>query len=150
MDQEANFGAPLSDPSNADFQRTIAGWQALTNGSDGGKLHIWNYVSSFSMPHVGCDAVFHDPVSCGMFIQPFPNYWVLGPNINFFSQMGVTGVFEVRREPSHNTDAHIQRTHAPPLAYFFSSHSLITHLPPTWLGPHRLPALPSLRASHTL
>ena len=100
MDQEANFGAPLSDPSNADFQRTIAGWQALTNGSDGGKLHIWNYVSSFSMPHVGCDAVFHDPVSCGMFIQPFPNYWVLGPNINFFSQMGVTGVFEVRREPS--------------------------------------------------
>ena len=72
-DIEANFGAALTDPSNAGFQHTIGGWQALTNGSDDGKLHIWNYVSSFSMPHVGCDAAFHDPVSCGMFIQPFPN-----------------------------------------------------------------------------
>ena len=46
------------------------------------------------MSHVGCDATFHDPVSCGMFIQPFPNYYVLGSNINFFHRMGVTGLFE--------------------------------------------------------
>jgi hypothetical protein len=35
-DIEANFGAPLSDPSNHAFQRTIGGWQALTNGTDDG------------------------------------------------------------------------------------------------------------------
>ena len=35
-DIEANFGAPLSDPSNAGFQRTIAGWQALTSGPGSG------------------------------------------------------------------------------------------------------------------
>ena len=103
-DIEANFGAPLSDPSNAGFQRTIAGWQALTSGPDSGSLHIWNYVSSFSMPHVGCDAAFHDPVSCGMFIQPFPNYYVLGKNINFFHRMGVTGLFEQGDDSSAGGD----------------------------------------------
>ena len=77
-DIEANFGAPLSDPSNVGFQQVIGGWSALTNHSEHGKLHIWNYVSSFSMPHVGCDLAFNNPVSCGMFIQPFPNYWSLG------------------------------------------------------------------------
>eukprot|EP01043_Picozoa_sp_COSAG02_P013488 COSAG02_NODE_540_length_20599_cov_14.046339_10_plen_121_part_00 len=77
-DIEANFGSPLSDPSNVGFQQVIGGWSVLTNGSEHGKLHIWNYVSSFSMPHVGCDQAFNNPVSCGMFIQPFPNYWSLG------------------------------------------------------------------------
>eukprot|EP01051_Picozoa_sp_SAG22_P002278 SAG22_NODE_100_length_20558_cov_10.189305_13_plen_271_part_00 len=63
-----------------------------------------NYVSSFSMPHVGCDAAFHDPISCGMFIQPFPNYYVLGPNIQYFHKMGVTGVFEEGDDSSAGGD----------------------------------------------
>eukprot|EP01047_Picozoa_sp_COSAG01_P046016 COSAG01_NODE_4286_length_5174_cov_3.830542_4_plen_102_part_00 len=56
------------------------------------------------MPHVGCDAAFHDPVSCGMFIQPFPNYWVLGENIRFFHSMGASGVFEEGDESSAGGD----------------------------------------------
>ena len=38
-DIEANFGAPLSDPSNVGFQQVISGWSALTDNSEDGKLH---------------------------------------------------------------------------------------------------------------
>lgn len=69
---ECNFAKPLLDPSNQAFSADIQAWGQLTN-----RLYIWDYVTDF--PH---------------YIQPFPNYAVLGPNLRFFAANGVKGVFE--------------------------------------------------------
>ena len=47
-------------------------WAAISN-----RTYIWNYVTSF-----------------GSYIQPFPNWYVLGPNIKYFADHGVRGIFE--------------------------------------------------------
>ena len=47
-------------------------WAAISN-----RTYIWNYVTSF-----------------GSYIQPFPNWYVLGPNIKYFANHGVRGIFE--------------------------------------------------------
>ena len=52
----------------------IDGWNAITK-----RIYIWNYVVDF-----------------GSFLQTFPNYYVLGPNIEFFAAHGVRGIFQVR------------------------------------------------------
>jgi hypothetical protein len=41
------------------------------------RTYIWNYVTSF-----------------GSYIQPFPNWYVVGPNIQYFAAHGVRGIFE--------------------------------------------------------
>lgn len=69
---ECNFAKPLDDVSNQSFANDIKDWSRLTN-----RLYIWDYVTDF--PH---------------YIQPFPNYDVLGPNLRFFAANGVKGVFE--------------------------------------------------------
>lgn len=69
---ECNFAAPLTDPSNAPFQKDMDTWAAISN-----RTYIWNYVTSF-----------------GSYLQPFPNWYVLGPNIQYFAQHGVRGMFE--------------------------------------------------------
>lgn len=38
---ECNFGAPLSDPSNAAFQTDIVNWGKISQ-----RVYIWNYSAS--------------------------------------------------------------------------------------------------------
>ena len=57
---------------NASFKEDIEGWSEVSD-----RLYIWDYVTNFSH-----------------YIQPFPNFDVLKPNIQFFVNHGVKGIFE--------------------------------------------------------
>lgn len=65
-----NLGMPLTDPSNRAFASAIEGWFALTS-----RIYIWNYVVDF-----------------GNLLQPLPNTYSLGPNIQWWAAHGVRGV----------------------------------------------------------
>jgi hypothetical protein len=70
---ECCFVHPLeSCPFNQAFVKDIEGWNAICD-----RLHIWDYVINYA--HT---------------IQPFPNLYVLKPNIQFFRDHGVTGIYE--------------------------------------------------------
>lgn len=69
---ECNFATPLDDPSNATFATDIRDWSKIC-----GRLYIWDYVTNF-----------------GHYVQPHPNWFVLGPNMRFFHDHHVRGVFE--------------------------------------------------------
>ncbi len=74
---ECCFSHPLSvdektDPENAAFARDLAAWSKLTN-----RLYIWDYVIDYR----------HS-------FAPFPNLYTLKPNINFFAEHGVKGIYE--------------------------------------------------------
>lgn len=70
---ECCFIHPLAtDPFNASFVDDIKGWSRICN-----RLHIWDYVINYA--HT---------------IMPFPNLYVLKPNIDFFVNHGVTGIYE--------------------------------------------------------
>ena len=70
---ECSFAHPLGDSvENAAFRRDIEGWSKVCQ-----RLYIWDYTTNFSH-----------------YIMPHPNLRVLGPNIRFFVQNGVKGVFE--------------------------------------------------------
>jgi hypothetical protein len=70
---ECCFIHPLeTDPDAASFVADIVGWSKICN-----RLHIWDYVINYA--HT---------------IMPFPNLYVLKPNINFFIDHGVTGIYE--------------------------------------------------------
>jgi hypothetical protein len=65
---ECNFAAPLTDPTNAPFQKDMNAWAAISN-----RTYIWDYVTNFAA-----------------YVQPFPNYYVLGPNIRYYLAHGTT------------------------------------------------------------
>jgi len=69
---ECNFREPLEHPSNASFADDIRGWSKICN-----RLYIWDYTTDFAH-----------------YVQPHPNWFVLGPNIRFFEAHHVKGVFE--------------------------------------------------------
>jgi len=70
---ECCFLHPLeTDPYNASFVDDIKGWNEKCN-----RLYIWDYVINYA--HSVC---------------PFPNLYVLKPNINFFIAHGVKGIYE--------------------------------------------------------
>jgi hypothetical protein len=70
---ECCFIHPLAtDPFNASFRDDIVGWSKICK-----RLYIWDYVINYS--HT---------------IMPFPNLYVLKPNINFFIKNGVKGIYE--------------------------------------------------------
>jgi hypothetical protein len=70
---ECCFGHPLeSDPYNASFREDLEGWAKVAS-----RLWVWDYVINYA--HA---------------ILPFPNLYVLKPNINFFISNSVTGVYE--------------------------------------------------------
>jgi hypothetical protein len=69
---ECSFSRPLDDPSNKAFLDDLASWSKIA-----GRLFIWDYTTNFSN-----------------YIQPHPNYSVLGPNIRLFIQNNVRGIFE--------------------------------------------------------
>lgn len=69
---ECSFSVPLVHERNQAFRDDIIGWSKLCN-----RLYIWDYTTNFS----------HH-------IMPHPNLRVLGPNVEFFADHHVKGVFE--------------------------------------------------------
>jgi len=70
---ECCFSHPLdSCPKNASFRDDIVGWSKIAP-----RLYIWDYVTDFAN-----------------YIMPFPNLDVLQPNIKFFVEHNVKGIFE--------------------------------------------------------
>jgi len=69
---ECDFAHPLTAPSNQKFADDIRGWSQICQ-----RVYIWDYTTNFSH-----------------YIQPHPNLRVLGPNIRFFVEHGVRGIFE--------------------------------------------------------
>lgn len=69
---ECNFREPLTHESNKKFADDILGWSKICN-----RLYIWDYTTDFAH-----------------YIQPHPNWFVLGENLRFFHKHNVKGVFE--------------------------------------------------------
>jgi hypothetical protein len=79
---ECNFGADMSDPSNKSFADDLRGWAACAD-----RLYIWDYVTDFAN-----------------YVQPHPNWFVLGPNLRFFQAHHVRGVFEEGAYQSYGSE----------------------------------------------
>ncbi|UCC97793.1 MAG: DUF4838 domain-containing protein [Phycisphaerales bacterium] len=69
---ECSFSTPLSDERNKAFRDDIIGWSKICS-----RLYIWDYTTNFR----------HH-------IMPHPNLRVLGPNVKFFVDHNVKGIFE--------------------------------------------------------
>ena len=70
---ECSFVQPLgSGPQNEPFRNDIEGWSKIAE-----RLYVWDYVTNFSN-----------------YILPHPNMRVLGPNLRFFVDHHVIGLFE--------------------------------------------------------
>lgn len=69
---ECNFREPLDHPVNAKFADDIRGWEQICD-----RLYIWDYTTDFAH-----------------YVQPHPNWFVLGPNVRFFAAHHVRGLFE--------------------------------------------------------
>jgi len=69
---ECSFAQPLEGEKNAKFGDDIRGWSKICD-----RLYVWDYTTTFSH-----------------YILPFPNLRVLKPNLVFFVENGVKGVFE--------------------------------------------------------
>jgi len=69
---ECSFSKPLADERNKAFRDDIIGWSKITN-----RMYIWDYTTNFR----------HH-------ILPHPNLRVLGPNVKFFADHSVKGIFE--------------------------------------------------------
>ena len=69
---ECSFSKPLADERNKKFQDDIVGWSEVCD-----RLYIWDYTTNFR----------HH-------IMPHPNLRVLGPNVKFFVDHNVKGIFE--------------------------------------------------------
>jgi len=79
---ECNFAEPLEHPSNAAFAEDIRGWNRVSD-----RLYVWDYTTNFAH-----------------YVMPHPNYFVLGPNVRFFHQHGVKGLFEQGAYQSHGSE----------------------------------------------
>jgi len=69
---ECDFSQPLTAESNRTFADDIVGWSKVCQ-----RLYVWDYVTNFAH-----------------YIQPHPNLRVLAPNVRFFVDHGVKGIFE--------------------------------------------------------
>jgi hypothetical protein len=69
---ECSFSKPLADERNKKFRDDIVGWSKISD-----RLYIWDYTTNFR----------HH-------IMPHPNLRVLGPNVKFFAEHNVKGIFE--------------------------------------------------------
>ena len=69
---ECSFSVPLADERNRAFRDDIVGWSKICD-----RLYVWDYVTNFRH-HV----------------MPHPNLRVLGPNVTFFVEHNVKGLFE--------------------------------------------------------
>jgi len=69
---ECSFSQPLNGERNKAFFEDLKGWSNIAD-----RLFIWDYTTNFAH-----------------YIQPHPNYQVLGPNIRVFVEHKVRGIFE--------------------------------------------------------
>jgi len=69
---ECSFSKPLSDDRNKAFRDDLVGWSQICN-----RLYIWDYTTNFRH-----------------YVMPHPNLRVLGPNVRFFADHQVKGLFE--------------------------------------------------------
>jgi hypothetical protein len=72
---ECCFAHPLAtcdSTENRKFREDTSAWQPVAR-----KLYVWDYTTNF-----------------GHYQQPFPDFEALQPNVQFFVQHGVTGLFE--------------------------------------------------------
>src|SRR5207247_1268774 len=79
---ECNFREPLDQQSNAAFADDLRGWSKLCQ-----RLYVWDYTTDFAH-----------------YVQPHPNWFTLGPNLRFFQQHHVRGVFEQGAYQSHGSE----------------------------------------------
>jgi len=79
---ECSFSKPLSDARNAAFRDDLLGWSKICD-----RLYVWDYTTNFAH-----------------YVLPHPNLRVLGPNIRFFVEHGVKGVFEQGAYQSHGSE----------------------------------------------
>jgi hypothetical protein len=69
---ECSFSKALSDERNASFRDDIVGWSKICD-----RLYVWDYTTNFRH-----------------YFRCHPNLRVLGPNIRFFVEHKVKGIFE--------------------------------------------------------
>jgi hypothetical protein len=70
---ECSFSHPLAtDKRNQDFREDIEGWAKVAD-----RLYVWDYTTNFRH-----------------YVFPHPNLRVLGPNVKFFAENNVVGLFE--------------------------------------------------------
>ncbi len=79
---ECNFREPLTDPSNAAFADDIRKWSKICS-----HLYVWDYTTDFRN-----------------YVHPHPNWFTLGPNVRFFQEHGVKGVFEQGAYQGHGAE----------------------------------------------
>ena len=79
---ECDFRESLDAPSNAAFADDIRGWSKICQ-----RLYIWDYSTDF-----------------GHYVQPHPNWFVLGPDLRFFQQHNVRGIFSEGAYQSHGSE----------------------------------------------
>jgi hypothetical protein len=79
---ECSFSKPLSDERNKKFRDDIIGWSKICN-----RLYIWDYTTDFRH-----------------YVMPHPNLRVLGPNVKFFVDHNVKGLFEQGAYQSYGSE----------------------------------------------
>ncbi len=79
---ECSFSKPLSDERNQKFRDDIVGWSKVCN-----RLYIWDYTTNFRH-----------------YVMPHPNLRVLGPNVKFFVDHNVKGIFEQGAYQSYGSE----------------------------------------------
>ena len=92
-----------TDPSNAPFQHDMDAWAAISN-----RTYIWDCEPASldtqmqrgcqdrsQLLILGCASMLpSDVVNFQAYVQPFPNYYVLAPNIRYYLDHGVRGMYE--------------------------------------------------------
>lgn len=79
---ECSFAQPYTDPINASFAKDVRDWSKICK-----RLYVWDYITNFRY-----------------YEQPHPNLYSLGPNVRFFVENGVKGLFEQGNRHSHGGD----------------------------------------------
>jgi hypothetical protein len=79
---ECSFSKPLADERNQKFRDDIVGWSKVCN-----RLYIWDYTTNFRH-----------------YVMPHPNLRVLGPNVKFFVDHNVKGIFEQGAYQSYGSE----------------------------------------------
>lgn len=79
---ECDFSTPLTSEVNRTFADDIKGWSKISD-----RLYIWDYTTNFHS-----------------YVQPHPNLRVLAPNVRFFVEHGVKGIFEQGAYQSHGAE----------------------------------------------
>jgi hypothetical protein len=79
---ECSFCKPLANERNQAFRDDLVGWSKISD-----RLYIWDYTTNFRH-----------------YVMPHPNLRVLGPNVKFFVDHNVKGIFEQGAYQSYGSE----------------------------------------------